>query len=335
MYNGFNNAAEPETSNGLGSLADELAEALNEDEEDEAGEGFDESQHDGAAEAQCGNYIPGNCQIRRPTPILSPPSRERSLSPPKQLRRSKNHRRQNSHYDGSDYGTDSDLEGAEGISSSLEARMAAIEGLARQGTEANGIALDDVVQRVADYLRNLGSQIGVENGATRLITAHVALTTHLSHQTRAVSTLAYPLISPLSAPPDPELIDDLLPLLTSLILELPTPTSQPLSSLHGLHASTAELTSILTYLSDTLHVTRQTTSLASRRLRTATEMVVDLRREAEAREEAIRWVEKGNWDKRLAGRECARVCGDVVGGFEEVCAGMRERLIGGLEVGAA
>lgn len=66
-------------------------------------------------------------------------------------------------------------------------------------------------------------------------------------------------------------------------------------------------------------------------------MVVEMKAEAEAREDGVRWVEKGGWEKRLAGRECARVCGDVVGGFEEVCNGWRERLVGGmgLEVGAA
>lgn len=70
-------------------------------------------------------------------------------------------------------------------------------------------------------------------------------------------------------------------------------------------------------------------------------MVDELRREAEVREQGVRWVEKGRWDDRLASRECARVCGEVVGGFEEVCKGWREKIAGGgiggnggLEVGA-
>lgn len=151
-------------------------------------------------------------------------------------------------------------------------------------------------------------------------------------------TLTHPLISPLSAPPDLEFIDDLLPLLTSLVHALPTPASCSISSLHHLHASTADLTSVLTYLSDTLHMMRQTTALASRRLRAARELVVEMRRETEAKEKGIHWVEKGNWEGRLAGRECARVCGEVIGGFEEVCASWRKRLAGGMagvEVGAA
>lgn len=109
------------------------------------------------------------------------------------------------------------------------------------------------------------------------------------------------------------------------------------------HSSTRDLLSTLSSLSDSLHMTRQTTSLASRRLRAAKELVYELRREADTREEGVKWVEEGQWNDRLAGRECARMCGDVVGGFEEVCNGWRERLakgtIGnkgvGVEVGAA
>lgn len=79
-------------------------------------------------------------------------------------------------------------------------------------------------------------------------------------------------------------------------------------------------------------MTRQTTSLAARRLRASREMVAELRREGELSEEGVRWVEKGGWEERLRGRECARVCGEVVGGFEEVCRGWRERLVGGGEM---
>ncbi len=323
------NGVESEISNGFGSLADELAEAFDEDE----GEEMEEEA------PEVGNYDARN--ERNGIPPLdhngtTPQStRERSLSPPKQSVRSKHHRRQTSQYDGSDYGDESDLEGADGISPALEARMAAIEGLARRGTESNGSDFDDVVRRVIDRLKDLGSQLNIENGASRLITTHAALTSHLSNQTRAISTLTHPIISPLAPLPDPDFVEDILPLLTSLMSELPIPATQPLSSLHSLHASTAELTTLLTSLSDTLHMTRQTTSLASRRLRSATEMVVELRREAEAREEGIRWLEKGNWEKRLAEREGSRVCGEIIGGFEEACNIWRERLLDGLEVGAA
>ena len=334
LVNGFGNSVEAESSNGLGNLADELAEAF-EEEEEEPGEEVSELQYDGAGSKA--NGYPAFQSARIPiSPPPPQPTRELSLSPPKHTSRSK-HRQKASQYDGSDYGSESDLEGADAISPSLEARMAAIESLARRGTEVNGSDTDDVVKRISNCLKDLGSQAGVENGASRLITAHTALTSHLTNHTRTLQTLCHTFLSPLSAPPDPDFIDDLLPLLTSLITELPTPTPKPLSSLHSLHASTNELTSILTYLSDTLHMSRQTTSLAARRLRAAREMVIEMRKEAEARDEGERWVEKGQWEKRLAERDCARICGDVVGGFEEVCNGWRERLVGGLgvEVGAA
>lgn len=82
-------------------------------------------------------------------------------------------------------------------------------------------------------------------------------------------------------------------------------------------------------------MTRQTTSLASRRLRATRELVGEMRKEADLREEGERWVERGEWEERLKGRECARICGDVVGGFEEVCQGWRKRLVGGGGVGVA
>lgn len=331
LPNGFSNEVEPDNANGLGNLADELAEAFDEDADEVIAGELREAWYNGTEDETNGYPRKEN---HGTTSSLPQPSRERSLSPPKQPTRSKHHPRQTSQYDGSDYGDDSDLERTDGISLALEARMAAIEGLARRGTGLNGSDLDKVVYRVVDHLKDLGSQSNIENGASRLITTHTALTSHLSNQSRTISTLIHPLTSPLSAPPAPGLIEDIVPLLTSLVTNLPIPTSQPLSSLHSLQSSTADLANLLSSLSDTLYMTRQTTSLAARRLRTATELVVEMRRDVEASEEAVRWLEKGRWDERLAERECARVCGDVIGGFEETCNTWRERLLGGLEVGA-
>ena len=333
LPNGIASGIESETSNGTGNLADELAGAFDEDEEVDAGVEVPKVQYNGTEDGVTYEHQLLENQLSTSSP--SKPYKERSLSPPKQPMRSKHHHRHNSKYDGSDYGDDDDLEGLDGIPPSLEARMAAIEGLARRGTEANGSDLDGVTQRVAQHLKNLGPQSNIENGASRLITTHTAQTSYLANQTRTLSTLIHPLLSPFSTPPDPAFLDDILPLLTALISEIPTPTSLPLSSLLSLHASTAEITAMLTYLTDTLHMSRQTSSLASRRLRSAIEVVVEMRRELDAKEEAMRCLEKGDWEKRLAGRECARFCGNIIGGFQEVCDGWRKTLAGGLEVGAA
>ena len=169
--------------------------------------------------------------------------------------------------------------------------------------------------------------------ACRLINTHAALTAHLASQARILQALAHPIMSPLALPPETELIEELLPLLATLLISLPSPTANCLTSLHGLRALTSDLQSTLTYLSDTIYMTRQTTTSAIRKLRMTTEMVVEMRRESEVRDEAIRWIEKGGWERRLGERECKRVCGDVIGGFEEFCQTWRQRLVAG--VGAA
>lgn len=98
----------------------------------------------------------------------SPSTQSRATLSPSAAIKAKKHSRQRSLYDGSDYGDDSDLDN-EGITPALESRMAAIESLARRGIEENGSASDEVVKRVTDQLRDLGSQIAIENGATRYV----------------------------------------------------------------------------------------------------------------------------------------------------------------------
>jgi hypothetical protein len=136
-------------------------------------------------------------------------------------------------------------------------------------------------------------------------------------------------------PPDEEFIDDLMPLLMTLNESMPRPTTAAFNSLSQLHGLTADLVQTLNYLSDTLHMSRQTTTTATRRLRSARELVAEMRKEEDLREEGELWLKRGNWSERLGARECAGVCGDVVGGFEEVCNDWRARLVAQAEaVGA-
>ena len=174
----------------------------------------------------------------------------------------------------------------------------------------------------------------------RLATAHTALTTHLTHQSRTITTLTHPLISPLAIPPSPEMIDLLNPMLTTLIHALPQPPSTPLPSIHALTTSTSELLSTLSTLSDTLHMMRQTTTLATRRLRTAKESLGTMKKEMDEAEIGLRYIEIGDWDKSLRERKAQRVCKEVVDGFEKVCDGWRDKLVAmslerRVEVGAA
>ena len=107
---------------------------------------------------------------------------------------------------------------------------------------------------------------------------------------------------------------------------MPRPSTAAYNSLTALHTLTSDLVHTLNYLSDTLHMSRQTTTTATRRLKSAKELVAEMRRDDELREEGEQWIQQGNWGQRLENRECATVCGEVVGGFEEVCNGWRARL---------
>ena len=64
-------------------------------------------------------------------------------------------------------GDGSDSEDANLFSATLEAAMTAVDNLVRQESATNGTALDDVVCRLADGLRELPSQSGIENGTSR------------------------------------------------------------------------------------------------------------------------------------------------------------------------
>jgi methyl-accepting chemotaxis protein len=281
----------------------------------------------------------------------SPSTQSRATLSPSAAIKAKKHSRQRSLYDGSDYGDDSDLD-SEGITPALESRMAAVESLARRGLEENGSASDEVVKRVTDQLRDLGSQIGIENGATRyaaakrlqeiskltqhsLKTAHDSLTTHLTHQSRVLTSLTASFTGPRAIIPSPEAIEELLPLVEQTLQSLPHSSAEPLVSLSHLTLSTRELLQHLSNVSDTLHMSRQTTTNAARRLRTSKEQLHDWKRESERTVEGREFIEQGDWDRRLREREAKRACGEVMEGFEEACTLWRKRLCEGLGVASA
>ncbi|KAJ5278728.1 hypothetical protein N7478_004100 [Penicillium angulare] len=330
---------------GLGNLADELADAW-EQEEDSYGyasgqensrAGSQQLDHSDVEEA----YLQSVRDMRSQSPPDSP-ARNRLRS-----NQSKQHRRQESQYDGSDYGNESDLDEVADFSPALEAQMADIESLVRRGIENNGSENDLVIQRTVEALRDLGGQSGIENSAMRLITAHSSITSHLTHQTRILQTLIHPLLfSPFPLLSE-DAIDSLMPLIDEgLLPNLPYPfpeqnrrdsrpttpsqnsAANPLQSLQSLISQTSDITHSLRGLSDTLYESRQITATASRRLRSARELVADLRREEESLEEGSRWLEVGEWDRRLEDREAGKECRDVVSGFEAVCGEWRERLFG-------
>ena len=155
----FSSGGAAPLSNGLGNLADELADAWDDDEADGEDEepdmNFQEVRQEGETTRDSGVDVTSS--------PVQPAAKPTNLSPPTAGR---GHRRQPSEYDGSDYGGDSDLE-SPGMPPGLVSRMDMVESLARRGAENNGTDRDGVVKRVIDGLKDLGGQSGVEGGATR------------------------------------------------------------------------------------------------------------------------------------------------------------------------
>jgi len=237
------------------------------------------------------------------------------------------HARSNLDYDGSEYGSESDLEESQLVSASLEARLAAVESLARRGI-GNVVGQNNVVTRTKELLKDLGGQTSLETAAARFATAHTAISTHLAHQTRVIQQLTSTILSPLSHPIPLELVDSLLPTIESTVLILNSlrPPGQVLDSLQELAYKTTDLFDTLSALRDTLHVISQTSQIANRRLRAAKEALRDWQSESQGCQAAIRSIEQGCWNQRLQNRECAMECRDVLDGFEETCGKWRERL---------
>ncbi|EER43315.1 conserved hypothetical protein [Histoplasma capsulatum H143] len=266
---------------GLGNLADELADAWDEDGEGEEGEedlsGFQErndhvqipDEEDASSRSRDTSESDSDAERLR-----DGESNRSSLQIPKQRSKTgqyQKHHRHEPSYDGSDYGNDSDFEEPGDLTPGLEKQMAGIENLVRWSMGDN-LPSGKIVDRVVESLRDLG--------------------------------------------------------------EPQTSHDDALHSLRALLSQTSDLTHALRALNDTIHESRQLTSAAARRLKSVRELVAEMRREEERREEGTRWIEKGEWDRRLQQREAGRVCGDVVSGFEAVCGEWRARLFGP-EVAAA
>ena len=332
-----------EMSAGLGNLADELADAWAEDDSyhsaayyDNHGGHISDAAH-GAEETEVYQDMHDGFgrpleQLRSPTTVTRQESQSlklpTNLSPKKKNR---HHERSQSTYDGSEYGNDSDFESDDGVSHTLAARMADIETLAKLGKGDAGLEVDDVISRTVISLRDLGSQSGIENGASRLMTAHASLSSHLTHQTRSLQTLTHSILKTPFPMMDEESLDEMTTTVSDLLPLLPFPP-QPsaLLSLQTLISSTAEITQLLRALSDTLQESKVVTNAATRRLKTVKDMVNDSRREEEEREVGVAWIERGKWDEKLRSREAQKICGEVVMGFESTCDAWRERLVGQL-----
>lgn len=154
--------------NGLGNLADELADAFS----DSGDEGEYYEDDNGAPDINVHHSDGrGGVEGTRDSGVdvaslgeAGTKARNLNLGLPSPPRRG--HRRAGSEYDGSEYGSESDLD-SPGMLPSLVAKIDAVESLARRGTDSG--PTDGVFNRVTDSLRDLGSQAGVEGSATRCV----------------------------------------------------------------------------------------------------------------------------------------------------------------------
>jgi hypothetical protein len=333
-------------ANGLGSLADELAGAFgdggdydddDDDEDEDALSDAGAGEYDISAQLGDDSVLTSSTTPTNDTHSSSPPpSSKPSQKPTRSASHCRNH--PSADYSGSDYGDPEDLLSI-GISLGLEEKLGQIERLALEhrmllkhdtpddssSSTSQQTDLEGVVPRLMEGLQKLPPQSALETGATRLITAHSALSSHMLHQTRTLRDLSFSLNSYSSSSfslPPPETAD----LLISLIDAIPRPTLQPLTELNALHNLTLSLISQLSFLSDSLHMARQSSIAANRKLRVAKEACADWRQELDMVEKAKRWIEDGDWDGRCRRREAAVVCRDVTSGFEDVCRGFEEQL---------
>ena len=319
----------------MGNLADELAGVWDEDGAEEPGSSFLEGLREGSVDpSSLRDDRSPTTPSRKPVlddPIYSP-TRSAGNAKRKIFRR---HKKGQSRHEDSDHGEASDVEEVEdvdGMPPGLAREMAKIETLARQGLDDESVSeARGVIPRMMAGLKDLGPQASIENGATRIITAYTSVANHRAQKTRQICLLAQSLLLDIYPTLPDEEIDDLISELELLIqyAQLP-PGPSALQSLQMLVANTSDLTHSLRSLSDTMQESRQAASAASRRLKNARDLVVELQQEEAAREEGIRYLEKGGWDGRIRQREAQKLCGDVVAGFETTCDAWRYRLFGTL-----
>ena len=167
----LNSGAHPH-GNGMGNLADELADAFSDSSDGEQSDVDRPSHH----------FAASRCEDKRiGGPGRTKPSDEDNTTPIKFERKTlghsletpvqngRGHQRSNVSnvdYDGSDYGSESDMDPG-GMSPTLISKVDAVASLARRGTESYGTPEDDPFRKLTDGLRDLSSQSMVEGSASR------------------------------------------------------------------------------------------------------------------------------------------------------------------------
>jgi hypothetical protein len=336
-----NRSLEQLRDNGLGSLADELGQAWDDEAEEEGQSNFLEGLGEGEVSQDSSMmrdlqspYALNDMhdfgfgmvlqspqdQFNGQSPTLRVPQNRRNSQPqePKKM----GHQRHESAYDGSDYGPESEAEQEEeSLPPMLRKRIREIENLTRMCVNPEDAVSEGggTVRRVIQGLKDLGPQGNIEYGATRLITAYTSMASHRTHKTRDLFTQSHSLMygGNLWQLPE-ELLDLLLDDLNTLSSSLPFLRPQnPLLSLQILASQTDELTQTLRSLTDLLQESRLASSAATRKLKSVRDMVEDMALEEELVENSILLIQAGDWDRRCRSRQAARTCQEVCEGFAD------------------
>lgn len=326
--------------NGLGNLADELEQAWDDEGEDEGQSNFLEGLREGDMAQD-----PRDLHLQSPyglndmhdfgfgmvlqSPQTQVDGHSAALQVPQARRNSESqqpkksgHQRQESAYDGSDYGPESESEqDDDSLSPMLRKRLRDIENLTRMCINPEDAVSEGggTVRRVIHALKDLAPQGNIEYGVTRLITAYTSMASHRTHKTRDLFTQSHSLMygGNLWQLPE-ELIDLLLDDITELSSTLPFLRPQnPLLSLQILASQTDELTHTLRSLTDLLQESRLASSAATRKLKSVRDMVEDMALEEELVENSILLIQAGDWDRRCRTRQAARTCQEVCQGFAD------------------
>lgn len=188
---------------------------------------------------------------------------------------------------------------------------------------------NSVVKRTIDRLRELGDQSRIETNISGLMNAYDTMSVQLSYETRSFQTYAYAGLGSIVQTMDEGQYQGLLSEVASVLSDVPRSTALALSSLAQLNKASRDVIDTIKCLSDNLHMSRQTTEAVARRLKMVKELVTELYEGLSVFEESRRWVEEGDWEARLARRESATICDDIISGFSEVCDTWRAKLTSG------
>nr|OQO31049.1 hypothetical protein B0A51_03756 [Rachicladosporium sp. CCFEE 5018] len=213
----------------------------------------------------------------------------------------------------------------------LEDSLAAVHRMAQYGAATE----DPLIPRVVGHLQNLGNQSTLESLIQRMNTSTNSMASHLTKETRNLQLLSTSLYSPFlyANSLDLEALEEATPLVETLLTSLPYPDPAAHTGLQKLDRETSSTISTLAQITDTLQMGRQCTNLAARHLRSSQAVVEDMRRERENAEAAQEKLVDSGWHKKFAAKWCKRECDDVLSGFEETCAALRESLMVTLEAG--